>query len=84
MIRNKNVIYGKLQKGERLDAAEIKTIQRAFEEYEKTHGIWKEYVSVYECSVCKHWEFKSDILNIDFYKFCPRCGAKMEGLERVV
>lgn len=79
MIGNKNVIYGKLQKGERLDAAEIKIIERVFKDYEKMHGIWKEYPCVYECSVCKNWEFKGDTLNIDFYKFCPRCGAKMDG-----
>lgn len=79
MIRNKNAIYRKLQKGKRLDAAEIKTIERAFKECEKTHGIGKEYVSVYECSVCKHWEFKDSTLRIEFYKFYPRCGAKMDG-----
>lgn len=83
MIGNKNVIYGKLQKGEPLDAMEIKIIKRAFTEYEKTHGIWKDYPSLYECSVCKHWEFKSSALHIEFYKFCPRCGAEMEGAKRV-
>ena len=84
MIGNKNVIYGKLRKGERLDETEIKIIKRAFKEYEKTHGIWKDYPSLYECSVCKHWEFKDINLYIKFYKFCPSCGAEMEGLERVV
>lgn len=83
MIGNKNVIYMKLQKGERLDAMEIRIIKRAFKEYEKTHGIWKEHICLYQCSVCKHREFKDRNPNIEFYKFCPSCGAEMEGLKRV-
>lgn len=71
-----NVIQGKLYKGERLTVEEIKRANAAFEEFDRTHAIWIEYPNIWECSNCKFWIMRPDV--IEAYHYCPRCGAKME------
>lgn len=47
---------------------------------ENIHGEWKRIspAGIYECSNCGQYVLTSDI---DFYKFCHGCGAKMKGGE---
>lgn len=71
-----NVICGKLNRGKRLTTEEIDFIKKRFEQYERNHAIWKEYPCLWECSLCGKWIHMPD--KIQFYKYCPRCGAKME------
>ncbi|WP_425755107.1 hypothetical protein ACPW7J_09555 [Ihubacter sp. rT4E-8] len=51
----------------------------ALQEPERKHGSWKlnikESTTSYECSACK---IVTD-MRYGFYKFCPHCGAEMDG-----
>ena len=40
---------------------------------EVRHGVWKDTVTGYVCSVCRSHEMTKRFL------YCPNCGAKMDG-----
>ena len=47
------------------------------------HGRWRHYEGTLTCSVC-HTEIYDDIMELlgdDVPRYCPNCGAKMDGGE---
>lgn len=47
---------------------------------ERKHGYWKAVGCWHECSCCNQ---RIDSWNKDWMKYCPRCGAKMDGDKNV-
>ena len=46
------------------------------------HGKWIWEEQVYKCSVCSHKAYGNILECMDgTYKFCPACGAKLEGVD---
>ena len=48
------------------------------------HGWWRHYEGTLTCSVC-HTEIYDDIIELlgdDVPRYCPNCGARMDGGEK--
>ena len=47
---------------------------------ERKHGEWLwDTEDIYECSVCGIETRVDEVMGMPTYKYCPNCGAKMDG-----
>lgn len=65
-------------------ALEKRYLEERIEGEPMKHGKWKDYPSCWGCSQCGRTVSKKYISLpvIECYRFCPYCGAKMEGSEK--
>lgn len=51
-------------------------------EPKKGKWIWNEEISAYSCSECHHNAYGNGLECLDgTYRYCPNCGARMEGID---
>lgn len=54
-------------------------------EWVKDHSYTRKNHELYYCTVCNHWQkcsIKTPSMNVLHMKYCPSCGAKMDGGAR--
>lgn len=83
-----NVIMGKVDRNKKLTNEELDIVHHALIKDKRGHARWKEYPCVWECTGCKFWidkyltpELTRPDNFIKHFKYCPRCGCKMEVIE---